>query len=97
MCKFVVCIFYYNSNYFYQAHFYYKKNVITHVLSNEFSMNCLHISILHIITATTPTVGKRFTENYVLTRPEFPISDTSMGYGYGWKIATYRGMIVFLH
>jgi hypothetical protein len=48
------------------------------------------------MTATTPTVNSPFLNSNTLTRPEFPVSDTIIGYGYGWLSAAYRGMVVQL-
>ena len=27
-----------------------------------------------------------------LTKPQFPVDEIQIGYGYGWAISTYRGM-----
>ncbi|XP_053386925.1 uncharacterized protein LOC123542314 [Mercenaria mercenaria] len=42
-------------------------------------------------TTTTPTVDKAFLDSYFLTHPEFPVSDTPVGYGHAWFTSAYRG------
>ncbi|XP_060579581.1 gigasin-6-like isoform X2 [Ruditapes philippinarum] len=48
-------------------------------------------------TATTPTVNSPFLNSNTLTRPEFPVSDTIIGSGYGWRSAAYRGFRKIWH
>ncbi|KAL4230949.1 hypothetical protein ACF0H5_011322 [Mactra antiquata] len=40
---------------------------------------------------TTPTSSRSFLNSLFLTEPDFPVSDTPMGYGYAWLTSSYRG------
>ncbi|KAL4230948.1 hypothetical protein ACF0H5_011321 [Mactra antiquata] len=40
---------------------------------------------------TTPTSDQSFLNGAFLTEPDFPVSDTPMGYGYAWFTSSYRG------
>ena len=31
-----------------------------------------------------------------LVKPTFPISDITLGYGYGWEVSEYRGIMLFI-
>ncbi|XP_045184047.2 D-aminopeptidase-like [Mercenaria mercenaria] len=47
--------------------------------------------LLDAFTTTTPTVDRAFLDSYFLTHPEFPVSDTPVGYGHAWFTSAYRG------
>lgn len=46
---------------------------------------------------TTPLDKPSTLMNRFLTRPQWPVEDTQLGYGYGWFVSVYRGYKSFWH